>query len=50
MVRIISHYDADGICAGAILVDAALRSGLTFHATCQRNLGDDEVAALMQRT
>jgi len=32
-VRIVSHYDADGLCAGAILSSACLRRGIPFRTT-----------------
>ena len=37
-VRIISHYDADGLCAGGILSHACLRLGLPFHTTIVHGL------------
>ena len=36
-IRIISHYDADGISAAGILCTALYREGYDFHATCMRN-------------
>jgi single-stranded DNA-specific DHH superfamily exonuclease len=32
-VRIVSHYDADGLCAGGILSGACLRRGIPFRTT-----------------
>ncbi len=32
-VRIISHYDADGACAAAIMCKCLMRAGKAFHAT-----------------
>lgn len=36
-VRVISHYDADGISAAGILCSALHRAGYDFHATLMRN-------------
>jgi RecJ-like exonuclease len=36
-IRVISHYDADGISAAGILCTALYREGYDFHATCMRN-------------
>jgi len=36
-VRIISHYDADGITAASIMCKALYREGYDFHATLMRN-------------
>jgi RecJ-like exonuclease len=46
IVRVVSHHDADGICAGSLLVAACRRSGLSFHATLTRNLEADELEML----
>ena len=35
--RIISHYDADGITAAAIICKALNREGYDFHASLMRN-------------
>jgi RecJ-like exonuclease len=45
-IRIISHYDADGICAAGILCLAFLRNGIKFHVTLTRSLSDDFVKVL----
>ncbi|UCG70392.1 MAG: DHH family phosphoesterase [Thermoplasmata archaeon] len=45
-VRIISHYDADGICAAGILCMAFLRENIKFHVTLTRSLKDEFVGAL----
>jgi RecJ-like exonuclease len=37
-IRIISHYDADGICAAGILCHALLRINKKFHTTLTRSL------------
>lgn len=36
-IRVISHYDADGISAAGILCSALYREGYDFHATLMRN-------------
>jgi len=36
-IRVISHYDADGISAAGILCTALYREGYDFHATLMRN-------------
>jgi len=36
-IRVISHYDADGISAAGILCNALYREGYDFHATLMRN-------------
>jgi RecJ-like exonuclease len=36
-IRVISHYDADGITAAAIICQALYRKGYNFHATLMRN-------------
>ncbi|MCS7143752.1 MAG: DHH family phosphoesterase [Archaeoglobaceae archaeon] len=41
-VRIYTHYDADGISAGAIIAKALLRAGKEFHLTFLKGLNDFE--------
>ncbi|MCK4332481.1 MAG: DHH family phosphoesterase [Thermoplasmatales archaeon] len=36
-IRVVSHYDADGIAAGGIICNALYREGYDFHATLMRN-------------
>ena len=36
-IRVVSHYDADGISAAGILCTALYRAGFEFHATLMRN-------------
>lgn len=36
LVRVISHYDADGISAAAIICHALMRAGYGFHATLSK--------------
>jgi single-stranded DNA-specific DHH superfamily exonuclease len=44
--RIISHYDADGICAAGILCSALLREGLKFHVTLTKSLSEEFIDVL----
>lgn len=39
-VRVVSHYDADGISSAGVLCNALLRAGKRFHATLTKNLSD----------
>lgn len=41
LIRIISHYDADGICAAGILCHALIREEKKFHVTLTRSLKDE---------
>jgi len=36
-IRVVSHYDADGISAGGVICNALYREGYDFHATLMRN-------------
>lgn len=36
-VRVVSHYDADGIAAAGVLCTAVYRAGFEFHASLMRN-------------
>ncbi|MBN1280235.1 MAG: DHH family phosphoesterase [Candidatus Thermoplasmatota archaeon] len=36
-IRVVSHYDADGISAAGVLCTALYRAGYEFHATLMRN-------------
>ncbi|MEE9405847.1 MAG: DHH family phosphoesterase [Candidatus Aenigmarchaeota archaeon] len=45
-VRVISHYDADGITSASIMVKALLREGRDFHLTIIKQLGEDIVQEL----
>jgi len=38
-VRIISHYDADGIAAAGVVCNALIRKNLNFHASFVKSLG-----------
>ena len=43
-IRVISHYDADGISSAAIICKALYRAGYDFHATLMRNPFDKGLA------
>lgn len=43
-IRIISHYDADGMSAAAIMCKALYRAGYDFHTTLMRNPFDKGLA------
>jgi RecJ-like exonuclease len=43
-VRVISHYDADGITSAAIMCKAIYRAGYDFHASLMRNPFDKGLA------
>ncbi len=45
-IRIISHYDADGICAAGILCQALLREDKKFHITLTTSLKTEFIALL----
>lgn len=45
-IRVVSHYDADGISAAAIVCKALYRAGYDFHATLMRNPFDKGLARL----
>lgn len=45
-IRVVSHYDADGISAAAIVCKALYRSGYNFHATLMRNPFDKGLARI----
>ena len=43
-IRVISHYDADGITSAAVICKALYRAGYNFHATLMRNPFDKGLA------
>lgn len=45
-IRVISHYDADGISAAAIMCKALYRAGFDFHASLMRNPFDKGLARI----
>ena len=45
-VRVISHYDADGICSGAILLRALTREGANVHLTIIKQLRSSTLDSL----
>ena len=48
LVRVVSHYDVDGICAGSIVTAACLRAGLRVHTSFMDNPGPAEVARVSE--
>ncbi len=46
MVRVVSHYDCDGICSAAIMVKALAREGKSFHLSFIKQLYEEDVKAL----
>ena len=40
-LRVVTHYDADGIAAGAIIASALTRAGRPFHLTMAKGFDDD---------
>ncbi len=47
-IRIVSHYDADGIASAAIMVKAMLRAGKKFHLSLVKQLGDNAIMSLAE--
>jgi RecJ-like exonuclease len=45
-IRVISHYDADGITSAAIICKALYRAGYDFHVTLMRNPFDKGLACV----
>jgi RecJ-like exonuclease len=45
-VRVVSHYDADGISSAGVLCSMLLRAGKSFHATLTKNLTDKLIAEM----
>jgi single-stranded-DNA-specific exonuclease len=45
-IRVVSHYDADGIAGAAILTKALFRAGKKFHLTMVNQLGEGVLASL----
>ncbi len=45
-IRLVSHYDADGICSAAIMVKALSREGKDFHLTIVKQLTSDMIENL----
>lgn len=46
VVRIITHYDADGICSASVLVKALKRMGKKYHVTFRKGLKDEFIQEL----
>ena len=45
-LRVVSHHDADGIAAGAIMTGALARAKKQFHLTITKGLDGDEIQSL----
>lgn len=45
-IRIIGHYDADGIAAASIICHALLRNGTGFHLTFRSRISQEEFSSL----
>ncbi|MDW5563887.1 MAG: DHH family phosphoesterase [Methanomassiliicoccus sp.] len=43
-VRLVSHYDADGISSAGVMCNALIRAGKRFHATMTKSLTDKLIA------
>ena len=48
-IRVVSHYDADGIAAGGVICTALYREGYDFHATLMRNPFNKGLERLMNQ-
>lgn len=46
LVRIVSHHDVDGICAGSITTAACDRASYAVHTSLWGNMGPDEIERL----
>jgi single-stranded-DNA-specific exonuclease len=46
LVRVVSHHDVDGICAGSISTAALTRAGYRVHASFLGNMGERELERL----
>jgi len=49
-IRVISHYDADGISAASVICKALYREGYDFHATLMRNPFDKGLVRVSKET
>jgi len=47
-IRVVSHYDADGITSAAIMVKTLLREGKDFHLTFVKQLSDNVLKELSE--
>ncbi len=47
-IRVVSHYDADGICSGSIMVKTLLRRGKDFHLTFVKQLSERILESLAE--
>lgn len=48
MVRVVSHHDVDGICAGSMVTSACTGSGFPVHTSLWGNLGQTELDKLAE--
>jgi len=48
LVRVVSHYDVDGVCAGSIVTAACLRAGLRVHTSFIDNPGPAELGRISE--
>ncbi|MEW5761490.1 MAG: DHH family phosphoesterase, partial [Candidatus Thermoplasmatota archaeon] len=46
IIRVVSHYDPDGICSAAIIAKAFHRLGIKFHITIVRDLNDAVIESI----
>jgi RecJ-like exonuclease len=49
-IRVISHYDADGISAAGIVCNALFRKGKNFHATLRRSFDEEFFEKMMEES
>lgn len=47
-IRLISHYDADGISSAGVLCSALLRAGKRFHVTMTRSLTEELISQMSE--
>ncbi len=47
-IRVISHYDADGIASAAIMVKALTRAGKNFHLSIVKQFSENLIASLAE--
>ena len=45
-IQIVSHYDADGICAAGVLCHAFIRKKFKFHVKLTSNLKDEFIGLI----
>jgi RecJ-like exonuclease len=47
-IRVVSHYDCDGICSAAIITRALVREGKEFHLSLVKQLNEDILSGIAQ--